>query len=229
MKIITKITLFFLLGALIFFDSAFSSNSKDIAIILKSKGQVKVRAGNSGKWRYAKQGMRINSGDIIKTGDNALAALMFTDDKSLVKIRENSSIAIKGKRKKTSLAKKLRFAFGQIWVKVKKQKTEFHVETPSGTAVVKGTEFYHFVDRDGNSIIIGIEGLVSLKNKYGEVLIKSGETGKSSKGTAPTSGKTEGSDVPNWGQEDGIENFLEFEFEDSDGNKKVLKIKYQDN
>lgn len=229
MKILMKIILLNLFCTFFILDYTLASNSKDIAIILKSKGAVKVHVANQRKWRKANRGMHLNSGDVIKTGDNSLVAIMFTDDKSLLKIRENSTLSIKGKRTKSTVAKRLKLALGQIWVKVKKQEADFRVATPSGTAVVKGTEFYHFVDEDGNSMVIGIEGMVWLKNKLGEILIKAGETGLATKLTAPTSQKTDNSQVPDWGKENDFEKYLEFEFEDSEGNKKVLKIKYEGN
>ena len=107
MKLIKNIILFSILGFFIWGDTAFTSGSKDVAIILKSKGTVKIRTAKPKKWKIARRGMRLNSGDIVKTGDNALVAIMFTDDKSLLKIRENSTIAVQGKRKKASIAKRL--------------------------------------------------------------------------------------------------------------------------
>jgi len=211
------------------FNFLHAEESKDVAIILKSKGSAKIRTANPDKWLEAQRGMRLNSGDIVKTGSDALVAIMFTDDKSLLKIRENSTVAIKGKREKSSISKRLKFALGQIWVKVQKQQSDFLVETPSGTAVVKGTEFYQVVDQDGNTTVIGLEGLIQLKNKLGEILVRAGETGLASKLTAPTSQKTDGADVPNWGGAEDSENYLEFEFQDAEGNKKSLKINYQSN
>ena len=229
MKVLIRIVLLTIFYAVFFLDTTPAANSDDIAIIIKSKGVVKVRAAHTRKLRNAKPGMHLNSGDIIKTGNNALIAIMFTDDKSLLKIRENSTIAINGKRTKSTIAKKLKLALGQIWVKVKKQYADFRVETPSGTAVVKGTEFYQIVDKDGNCIVIGIEGLVWLKNELGEILIRAGETGLANKLTAPTSHKTDSSEIPDWSKEENTEKCLQFEFEDSEGNKKGLKIKYEDN
>ena len=136
-------------------------------------------------------------------------------------------MAVGGKREKASVTKRLRCNLGQIWVKVKKQKTSFQVETPSGTATVKGTEFYEIVEKSGKSTIICIKGLILLANKLGKVLIKAGETGVAFKNLAPTKHKTQSSDIPNWGSEMNDTGELEFEFEDADGKKKSIKIEYE--
>ena len=205
-----------------------ADDTKDIAIILKTKGTVKIQSANPKTWRIAERGMRLHSGDNIKTGENSLAAIMFTDDKSLMKVRENSALSVKGKREKATISKQVKFSLGQLWVKAVKQKSNLLVETPSGIAAVKGTEFYTLVDQDGNTTIFGIEGLVSLLNQLGEVLIRAGETGLAAKLQAPSVQKSDGSQIPNWGQEDGNDESLEFEFEDEDGNKKILKINFQE-
>lgn len=206
----------------------FSDEAKDIAIILKTKGTVKIKSTNPNNWKEARQGLRLTSGDVIKTGDDASTAVMFTDDKSLMKIRENSTVSIQGKRDRSSISKRIKFALGEMWVKVTDQKSSFLVETPSGVAAVKGTEFYTLIDQEGNMIVIGIEGIISLMNKLGEVLIRAGETGLASRLSAPSVRKSSGSEIPNWGNENQeTGNSLEFEFQDVDGNKKTIKINYE--
>lgn len=100
------------------------------------------------------------------------------------------------------------------------------VETPSGVAAVKGTEFYGIVDADGNTQIIVIEGIVQLMNKLGEILIEAGQTGKLTKNGAPVAFNTDPNSVLSWAREDRNGNELKFEFQDSNGNKKYLKLLY---
>ncbi len=208
--------------------TVFADEESDIALILKARGEIKIHQATSGQWIKGVIGMRLNSGDIIKTGNDALVVVIFTDDKSLVKIRENSSLAIKGKREKSSIVKRLKFAFGKIWVSVQRQKSRFYLETPSGVAAVKGTKFFCLVDEQGNCTIICDEGLVALINTFGKVLVEEGYTGFSSKNKAPFSQKTELDQKPDWGDNPVEDNQLEFEFQDDDGNLKTLKIKYRE-
>lgn len=208
-------------------EHSFSQSNNDIAIMLKSVGKVKVKKDQRKDWNDGRQGTRLDSGDIIRTYENSLAAVLFSDDKSLLKVRDNSTLAISGKRTENSVAKRLKCAIGKFWLNVTQQKSQLLVETPSGVAAVKGTEFYGIVDSDGNMVIIVIEGIVQLMNKLGEEFIKAGQTGKLSKESAPEVYKTDPDSLPKWATEDEIMNELKFEFEDSDGNKKNLKINYK--
>ena len=203
-----------------------AQSNDDVALILKSKGNVKVRKGKNKNWQDGNRGKRLDSGDIIKTYEQALAAIMFTDDKSLLKVRDNSTLAIRGKRTKQSIAKRIACKFGDFWIKVSKQKSKLLVETPSGVAAVKGTEFYCIVDSEGNTHVLVIEGIVELMNKLGKALAKAGQTGKLVKGQSPKVSPTDPDSVPDWAGDDKQSNELQFEFEDSDGNKKNLKIIY---
>lgn len=210
------------------FTTGYADEESDIALILKVKGEIKINRAADGKWIEGVKGMRLNSGDVIKTGNDAFAAVIFTDDKTLVKIRENSTLAIQGKREKSSIIKRLKFAFGKIWVSVQRQKSRFYLETPSGVAAVKGTKFYCLVDEQGNCTIICEEGLVALINKLGKVLVEEGYTGFSNKNKSPFSRKTEHGEKPDWGDKPEEDNQLNFEFQDDDGNVKTLKINYHE-
>jgi len=203
-----------------------AQTNNDVAIILKSKGKVKVKKGKVRNWREGRRGSRLDSGDIVRTFNQSLAAVMFTDDKSLLKVRDNSTLAIRGKRTKKTISKRITCTLGNFWIKVTKQKSKMLVETPSGVAAVKGTEFYGVVDSEGNTMIIVIEGIVQLMNKLGEALVKAGQTGKMAKGSAPEVSPTDPKDAQNWADDGESTNELQFEFEDADGNKKNLKIIY---
>jgi hypothetical protein len=205
---------------------------KDVALVLKTAGQVEVSPSTDGAWLNATRGTRLHAGNQIRTGDNALAAIVFTDDKSLLKVRSNSKVVINGKRQESAsssrrIAKTIAMEFGGLWAKVTKGTPSFRVETPSGVAAIKGTIFYCLLDASGNFWVICLDGLVELINQFGRVLVNSGETGISSPNQAPVSRPTEAQEMPNWANdgEDGGE--MEFEFRDENGQKKKLKIRYQ--
>jgi uncharacterized protein YxjI len=226
MNLLNKFIIFIGLLGLLSGEIVHGQNNKDVAIILKSKGEVQVRKEKSKNWNNCNQGGRLDSGDILKTSENSLAAIMFTDDKSLLKVRDNSTLAIRGKRTNRSIAKKISCKIGNFWIKATKQNTKMVVETPSGMAAVKGTEFYGIVDAEGNTLIIVIEGMVQLLNKLGEVLVHAGQTGKLTKNGAPVVFDTDPNSFLNWANDDEGSKELLFEFQDSDGNKKHLKIIY---
>lgn len=201
-------------------------NNSDVAIILKSKGEVKVRKETAKHWHNGNPGVRLDSGDLLKTAEHSLAAVMFTDDKSLLKVRDNATLTIRGKRANYSIAKRIKCTLGNFWINATKQHTKLMVETPSGMAAVKGTQFYGIVDAEGNFQIMVIEGIVQLMNKLGAALVHAGQTGKLTKNGAPFVFTTDPNSFWDWANDDEGAKALQFEFQDSDGNKKTLKIKY---
>lgn len=208
-------------------ECSLAQSNQDIAIILKSAGKVTVKKERQKEWKSGSKGFRLDSGDIVKTHDQSLAAILFTDDKSLLKVRDNSTLSIMGKRAENSVAKRVKCALGNFWLNVTQQKSQLLVETPAGVAAVKGTEFYGIVDAEGNTVIIVIEGIVQLMNKLGEALVKAGQTGKFNKEGSPEVFTTDPKSIPNWANDGESLNDLKFEFQDSDGNKKTLKVFYK--
>ena len=221
-KILFAIQIFSLLFA---WQISQAQITRDVAIMLKTSGDVRVKKAVNKKWYYGKRGIRLDSGDMIKTAKNSLAAVMFTDDKSVIKVRDKSLVAIRGKREKKSITKRVLCTLGKFWVKVSKQKTKFVVETPSGIAAVKGTEFYGIVEEDGSTTIIAIEGIVELMNELGKVLVQAGESGKLTKNGEPAKYRTPDSERPDWSEEEkNGEQELKMEFKDEDGNRKTLRV-----
>ena len=216
----------FILVPLLLITNKAKSQGKDIAILLKSTGKVEVNKGTNGTWLAAKKGMRLHSGNIIKTGDNSLAALVFTDDKSLLKIRSNSHVTIKGKREKAKVKKSIFMRLGNLWAKVTKG-NPFQVETPSGVAAVKGTEFYVGMDENGQMVVFCLEGLIELINRMGRINLNPGERGLLLQRRRPEKRRSSPDEIPNWaGADDGV-NELRIEFENENGEKKILKIKFK--
>ena len=207
-------------------DAIAQKPEKDIALMLKKVGKVDVARKNGDKWLHAQKGMRLDSGNIIRTGDKSLAALIFSDDKSLLKIRANSRVTLRGKRKQASISKSIFLKLGELWTRVTKG-NPFRVETPSGVAAVKGTEFYVSVDEFGNMIVYCIEGVIELINRFGSVELHAGERGTANPNSAPQKGVASLDEMPNWGQENKEEKNIEIEFQNDSGDKKILKIKYR--
>ena len=217
-----------LAGLAVWTDPATSTDTaRDIALLFKTRGKVEVFQQQVRKWRQARRGIRLNSGDMLRTGDQSLAAIVFTDDKSLMKVRSRSDLVIRGERKKASIAKRVYMEVGEVFVRAEHQRAAFRLETPTGVAAVKGTEFYGIVDENGNMMIVAIKGIVELINKYGSILVNAGETGTSDGKNPPKKKKTDPKGQPNWAQEGNGEEYkeLEMEFRTPEGEKKTLKIR----
>lgn len=223
-----KASLTLIFSLLVLASPIFSKDTKDVAIMLKAKGSIKIKKTNPALWYKGTPGMHLDSGNIIKSGDNSLAAIVFTDDRSMLKIRSNSEVTIRGERKKFSIAKRLFMSLGEIWVKIKKPKADFLVETPTGVAAVKATEFYLLIDEWGRTVVFGMEGLVKLMNDFGFVLVGKGQMGISSGTDKPTVGPSDPGKTPDWAKGKEEEQQLEFEFQDQNGNRKKLRINYKE-
>jgi len=204
---------------------------KDIALVLKTAGQVQINS-NNGAWQNVARGARLNAGAEVRTGDQALAAIVFTDDKSLLKVRSNSKVVINGKRETAAsgsqrIFKTISMEFGELWAKVTKGNAPFRVETPAGVAAVKGTIFYSLIDSEGKFYIICLDGVVELINKLGSVLVKAGQTGTSTPEVAPETHPSTPDELPNWANDSEGNGEIEIEFQNQSGQKKKLKIRYQ--
>jgi len=204
---------------------------KDIALVLKTAGQVQINSSN-GAWQNAARGARLHAGAQVRTGEQALAAIVFTDDKSLLKVRSNSKVVINGKRETATsgsqrIAKTIVMELGELWAKVTKGSAPFRVETPSGVAAVKGTIFYTALTADGKMFIICLDGVVELINSLGSVLVNAGQTGVCAPNMMPESHSSTPDEMPNWANDSEGNGDLEIEFQDQNGQKKKLKIRYQ--
>jgi hypothetical protein len=200
---------------------------KAVAFVRKASGDAEYLKFQNDRWKPLKTGDRLNSGDRIRTGEGSLVAIVFTDDKSMMKIRSYSDVTIKTKQTPTNVSKRVFAQFGELWFKVKSGGNQFALETPTGIAAVKGTEFYAVVDKDGNTRIIGIEGIVELITQAGRALLNAGNTGTLTSGDDPQVDESDPKDIPDWAGDSSNEKILEMEFQDQRGNKKKLQIKFK--
>jgi hypothetical protein len=198
---------------------------RDVALVLRAEGEARVQRVVSKQWEDVVRGKRLDSGDLVRTGAKALVAVVFTDDKSLLKIRSNSEVVIRGSRQQASVAKRILLNLGEIWARVAQGQADFRVETPSGVAAVKGTEFYATMDAEGTFTVIAVSGLLELSNQFGSAFLRAGETGQMRKGEPPSVTPTTG--YEDWAREQPGEEEIEIEFEDSSGGKKILRIRLQ--
>lgn len=216
-------TLLIGLGLLLLNTAFLWAAPQEVAFVLKVSGDAKIKKESS-NWASITKGMRLHNKDIIKTGSTGLVALVFLDDKTMMKIRSDSEVQIQAEKGEKGMHKRIIMEIGQMWSKVTPGKGSFRLETPSGVAAVKGTEFYGIADADGNTMIIGIEGIVEFFNDLGKILVVKGTTGKASKNGIPNLSDTQV--FEDWAQGDAT-NELDIEFENSQGTKKHLKLKYK--
>ncbi len=202
-----------------------------IAVTMKVYGTVDIEQSGSSGLSALKPGTILSDGDRIMTGKNGFAALIYIDDKSMVKIMGNTEVIIKGRLSAGSIAKQVNIDHGTLRALVNKQrKGEFVVQSPTSVASVKGTNFWMITDPETGDGLIVLEGLVSLTNLVsGETTdVGAGTTGTSSTDGSVETSETNPSDIPTDPDESGTPiNQIEIELEGPDGVIKTLMIDIQ--
>ena len=223
MPVKTMVTCFFLIPSLFAQDQ--------IAVTTKVFGNVEIfkKKGSSVE---LKQGSILSIGDQIKTSRGSFAAIIFIDDRSILKIKENSILTLNGQRKRGSISKEINLQGGSLRAQVTDQnRKNFTIESSVSVASVKGTDFWFINDNDnGQDFIHGLEGLIELTNKNSgiSVDIEAGITGFSNIDGNLQTKKTDPKILP----ADEVDpetktNSIEIEFLDSTGKKKKLIINYR--
>lgn len=201
----------------------------NVAVVVKVKGDVRVTPSNASRNITVKKGHILKDGDKIQTGDKASCTLKFLDDKTLVRIKARSSCVIEGKKDKDVIDKNIFVEVGEFFASLFKPKGEFKVTTPTSVASVKGTKFWVIqFKQSGETRYVVTQGIVEVGNKAGKALAKKGQTCLvASRNRRPEIRLTRAGDIPTDETDDTSQEDLEFEFEDSDGNKRVMRIKIE--
>ena len=84
------LSLLFLINSVIFADK--------IAVATKVKGLAEIMKVGKKEFNNLKAGSILDDGDKIRTGKSGFVAIIFIDDKSTLKIKENSEAVITGRR-----------------------------------------------------------------------------------------------------------------------------------
>ena len=201
-----------------------------IAVTTKVKGTVELMAVGNKEYLNLKPGTVLSDGDKIRTGKSGFTAVIFIDDKTTLKLKENSEVVITGQRTAASISKKINMDAGTIRAKVSKQNTDFVIQTPTSVASVKGTDFWMITDPVSGDQVIGLEGLVGLvNNETGEeVDVTEGMTGMSTPDGQVDVVETDQNTIPD-DPADEVEgpSQIRIYLEGPNGEQKALIIDYQ--
>ena len=209
----------------------FSILSADkIAVATKVKGQVEIVKVGEKEFSSLKTGLILDDGDKIRTGKSGFVALIFIDDKSILKVKENSEVIINGQRTTRDISKKINLDGGTVRASISKQNVDFIIQTPTSVASVKGTDFWLISDDSGDQVI-GMEGLVNLLNiETGqEVNVSNGMTGFSTPDGQVGMTETDIANIPEDPDDQSEEGSsqLKIYLEGPNGEQKVFIIDYQ--
>ena len=134
-----------------------------IARLIKVEGNVYFkRMGMETFSEKAKPGAAILNGDAIKVGETGFGAIIYLDDRTILKIRENTKFSFM----ETQNTRTVDLTHGTLLNNVKSEgrTKSFRIQTPVSVASVKGTQFAAIVSQTGVDQFIGKEGLFEVLN-----------------------------------------------------------------
>lgn len=201
-----------------------------IAVTTKVKGLVEIMPIGKDNFANLKPGTILSDGDKIRTGSSGFTAIIFIDDKSTLKLKENSEAVITGQRSARSIAKKINMDVGTVRATVNKQNSNFVIQTPTSVASVKGTDFWMITDPVDGDLVIGLEGVVTLTNNEtgAEVDVTEGTSGSSTPDGEVDVEETEESSIPeDPTDQDEQQAEIKIYFEGPNGEQKVMIIEYE--
>ena len=201
-----------------------------IAVATKVNGFVEIMPVNTKDFSKLKPGTILSDGDKIRTGKSGFAAIIFIDDKSILKLKGDSEAIIAGQRTSASISKKINMDSGTVRATITKQNVDFVIQTPTSVASVKGTDFWLLSDPINGDEIIGLEGIINLTNSETgeEVEVTEGNSGTSNPDGSVGLEETDPNSIP----DDPSDNQegpsqLRIYLDGPNGEQKVIVIDYQ--
>jgi hypothetical protein len=150
-----------------------------VAAVSDAQGPILVKPRGREKFVLLGDRVRVNAGDVVKTGDNAGLVLSWLDG-TRMRIGQNSLITVlKCQINTVNNAETTLFKLdrGRVWIRVLKvlsQKSKFEIVTPTATAGVRGTVFSVAVSPEGKTTVSVVEGAVALDAGGKQSLVEKG-------------------------------------------------------
>ncbi|HMA62680.1 MAG TPA: FecR family protein [bacterium] len=230
-----KINYLIILVLIVLISNMWGQTEK-IAVALKVNGTVEYKHSDEDEFsKTLKQGAVLQNEDVISTGKQGYAVLVFIDDKSQLTIHENTEFVIQRKQTDSNILKRVSMQYGKIKANVNRQKNdEFIISTPTSVAAVKGTIFWILSDPDQGDQFFGVEGMVEIENLISNrtiMMLQQEKTTSTPDGEIDKE-KYEQQELPGIGSsgqdEDMEEEVLRIRFKNDEGEIKYLEIKYEE-
>ena len=147
-------------------NSPFAQSVDESALALKKSGEAfRKPAGFETSDEQIQVGTWFSNFDSLRTAAASFLAILFTDDKSMLKMKENTRMTIQGNVSPTQSLRQVRIDLGALRTTINYQdKRKYEIITPVSVASVKGTDFWLTVDPNGTDTFIGLEGSVEILN-----------------------------------------------------------------
>jgi len=144
------------IGGIYVYNSFFKA--MPLATLVIENGNAQYSTG--GDWKSARNGMELKQGYSVKTSDNSLANIIFSD--SVMRLDSNTEVKIDSlDQNSVSLMQTI----GKTWSRLLKISgiSSYEVNTPEAIASVRGTGFAVYYDGNRTQIKVS-EGIVNVKS-----------------------------------------------------------------
>ena len=218
----------FLLLSLFVYSSLLAQGTKSIAVTAKVKGETEYKPAGGDYIPGLKRGKQVKDKDWVRTKEDGYIALMFIDDKTLLKIRENTELEIQAVNTGTGLNKSIQMSFGKMKAEISPQQSgEFTISTPTSVASVKGTGFWIVSTPEGDQVIVTDGTVTVTNNESGEsVTVGVGQTATSNPDGTVDVEPTPAGGVPDDPGDEDVRDQIRIKLENPDGDTKEIIIDY---
>jgi hypothetical protein len=203
-----------------------------VATVTRTVKQVDLQS-NGAAWREARKGDPLLAGDVIRTGDAALAIVKFIDN-TLLQIRANSTVGVTGELRNRTISKEVKLNNGGVGFTVPKQRPgeEFRFTSPTSVASIRGTSGYYACSDSSDTLTV-LEGTIHFMNRRSnnEVMVEAGYTAiagnNGSMDQAPSTDRQK-EDAEGALKSGDRKKELEIELRNGSGKSRKLRIDYKD-
>ncbi|MFC1911777.1 FecR domain-containing protein, partial [Chloroflexota bacterium] len=157
-------------------------------------GTVEIQCPGEDRSQRGNDGEVLDVGTLVKTGSGSHALLTFSEG-STVKLDPNTTVEIQQVEFKDEQPVTIVLTqwLGRTWSRVVKMVdpgSHYRIETPSATAIVRGTLFSTEVAETGDTRVATTEGLVSVVAQGEEVYLPANQQTQIETGAAPSQPET---------------------------------------
>lgn len=138
------------------------SDEQHLATITFVSGTVGVWHEGAAKWTMVETPYELYMGDHVRTGADARAVIVFTDESELL-MHEQTTVQITPREPVEAprgVAARVKVSLGKIFNRVTPGQSDLEFETPDAVAAVRGTQFLVTTGPDGQTQLVVLAGMV---------------------------------------------------------------------
>jgi hypothetical protein len=157
--------------------------------VLFVKGDVALRAAGGESWMVLRPNDPVGQGGLVRTKQESVVEISFDDGTSFL-LQSDTTLDLNRAEKKGAvhLFQRLILPLGRMLIKVRRatgQDSRIEIQTPSATAVARGTDFRVSVDSRETMISEILKGNVDVEAMKEVVMLKEGEGTRVDRGAPP--------------------------------------------